>query len=379
MENCMATNTALIEKREDLKRRLAAGEYKTLVDVFLTSFSRLIQRLTRRSSPIPVWLTTIILSFISASICIAALYLAGELTVTPNYFERLGIEYRLGIVWAISINVLLFVDIALFNFYINRIFALWQNHMLDATESVTSLEKFNNWLQKVCNRRLHFLVIIIVGMSFSLVIGAVIFLWNHFIGSGSTFGLVMMSILISSSVYLFWMAILLSVTLLGYELKLFPADPSSSELISRLSKELSFFVYIVAVSGAVGALTTALTGKLRLILGIAQVILVWLPLIAMFILNQMSLSSIIRRIKWKTLNEIQIKVEKLQASKGFGNQETMNSINRLMDYHDRVKATRNSTLNSDAILGFINSLLLPLLAFILGNLDLVWKLFGRTP
>jgi hypothetical protein len=32
----MAKDTALIKKREELKRRLAEGEYKTLVDVVLT-------------------------------------------------------------------------------------------------------------------------------------------------------------------------------------------------------------------------------------------------------------------------------------------------------------------------------------------------------
>jgi hypothetical protein len=44
-----------------------------------------------------------------------------------------------------------------------------------------------------------------------------------------------------------------------------------------------------------------------------------------------------------------------------------------------VKATRNSAIDLNAILGFINSLLLPLLAFLLANLDLVLKLFGIKP
>ncbi len=47
-----------------------------------------------------------------------------------------------------------------------------------------------------------------------------------------------------------------------------------------------------------------------------------------------------------------------------------------MDYHDRVKATRNSVLNLRAGLNFLNSLLIPLLAFILANLEKVLDLFG---
>jgi hypothetical protein len=99
----------------------------------------------------------------------------------------------------------------------------------------------------------------------------------------------------------------------------------------------------------------------------------------MFITNQNSLSKIIRRAKWKALNEIQAKVEKLQVVENFENKETMDAINRLMDYHDRVNATRNSALDFRTYLNFINSLLLPLLAFILGNLDLVLNLFARRP
>jgi len=84
-------------------------------------------------------------------------------------------------------------------------------------------------------------------------------------------------------------------------------------------------------------------------------------------------------VKWNTLNEIQARVQNLQATKNYENKETMDSIKRLMEYHNQVKATRNSAIDFSAILGFINSLLLPLLAFALGNLDLVLNLFSGNP
>jgi len=104
-----------------------------------------------------------------------------------------------------------------------------------------------------------------------------------------------------------------------------------------------------------------------------------LSIIAVFVLNQSSLSSLVRHAKWKTLNEIQAKVEKLQSAKKFSDQESMDAINRLLDYHDRVNKTRNSALDLRTYLNFINSLLLPLLAFILGNLDLLKTFFTRQP
>jgi hypothetical protein len=41
---------------------------------------------------------------------------------------------------------------------------------------------------------------------------------------------------------------------------------------------------------------------------------------------------------------------------------------KLMDYHDRISNTPNSALNLRSSLNFLNSLLLPVLAFLIGNL-----------
>jgi hypothetical protein len=56
----------------------------------------------------------------------------------------------------------------------------------------------------------------------------------------------------------------------------------------------------------------------------------------------------------------------------------MEAINRLLDYHDRVKDTRGSALDLRASLNFLNSLLLPPLAFLLADLDRLLALF-KTP
>ena len=147
------------------------------------------------------------------------------------------------------------------------------------------------------------------------------------------------------------MVILLSERLRRYDLTLYAADPSSSEIISRLSSELGFLVYYVAFFAAIITLGISVMGFLPSI-GIGIVLFLWLPIAILFLLNQTSLSSIIRRAKWKTLNEVQAKIEKLRTSKSFGNQETMDAIKRLMDYHDRVRATRDSALDLGIYLSF---------------------------
>jgi hypothetical protein len=47
-----------------------------------------------------------------------------------------------------------------------------------------------------------------------------------------------------------------------------------------------------------------------------------------------------------------------------------------LNYHDRIATTRNSALNLRTGLSFVNSLLLPLLAFVLGNLDKIFALLN---
>jgi hypothetical protein len=375
----MTTDTALIEKREELKRRLAAGEYKTLVDILLERLDRLIRKITRQSKALPIWFITGIFCFVLTLIAFMAIYVAGDWSNIVHLVGLIGFDQRALVLRMLFNYVFYIASAVVINQYIGGIFIFWRDNMLDVTESVASLEQFEDWLEKVCNWRWHFLTATIGGLlGGSYVVAIVGARLGAFIGYSSTFISIVITIFFMAFLYLFMMIILLSARLRRYDLKLFAADPSNSELVSRLSGELSFGIYLVALFASIQTLSTGITGFLPTV-GILLVVILWLPIIAMFVLNQTSLSSILRRAKWKTLNEIQAKVEKLQAMENFEDKETMDAINRLMDYHDRVKATRNSALDLNTTLNFIKSLLLPLLAFILGNLDLVLKLFSRNP
>ena len=376
----MTTDTALIEKREELKRRLTVGEYKTLVDVFLAWTNRVIQKITRQTKPLPLWLMTVFLGLVINLIFSGVVYISGNLITIRHITEMFGIGYGLYfLLVSNSVFIIAITPVIIINQFIHRVIVLWRDDILDATESVQSLQEFEDWLEKVCNLRLHFLVVIFVGLLTSF---AMLAITNTqvgvFSGYGSIFGIISPNMVGASFVYQFTMVILLQIMLRSYDLKLFAADPATSELLSRLSGELTFIVYFIAFFSAFLTLGNVVIGTFRTV-GIFLVLVLWLPIIAMFILNQTSLSGIVRRAKWKSLNEVQAKIEKLRTSKSFGSPQTMDTISKLMDYHDRVKATRNSALNSGAILSFVNSLLLPLLAFLLGNLDKLMTLLPQRP
>src|ERR1051325_3312076 len=111
----MTTDTALIEKREELKRKLTAGEYKTLADVFLVSSDQAFQKITGRSKPLSIWLIFTSSSLALIVVGLAAIYVAGDWTNLLRYFDLLELTYGIGILWMIlnsimSISTLIAID-----------------------------------------------------------------------------------------------------------------------------------------------------------------------------------------------------------------------------------------------------------------------------
>jgi len=377
----MATDKALIEKREELKRQLSAGEYKTLIDIFLEWCDRMLRKLTGRPKPLPTWLLTFVVMLAVNGIGFGAISVANDLKSIRELGGLLGVgnPFGVGFLLRLLVTVLSIATVTILNRALGRIFSLWRNHILDATETIQSLTRFEDWLKKTCNVRSHLLVTILGGLfvsSFVVYINSSLI--NSYIGFGFTFDVILTDFFIAAFCYQILMIILLPVLLHSYDLKLFESDPSNSEVVARLSGELGYFVQLIAVYAAIITLANFIFGMLQAG-GIFVVLALWLPIIAMFTENHASLASVIRRVKWRTLNDVQARIAKLRASRNFGSPKTMDAINKLMNYHDRVLATRNSALDVRAYLGFVNSLLLPLLAFILGNLDLVFNLVARKP
>jgi len=104
------------------------------------------------------------------------------------------------------------------------------------------------------------------------------------------------------------------------------------------------------------------------------VVIVWIPTVIQFIANQAALKKIITNAKLQTLNRLQMQIRTLQSGDlGGAPDGTISRINQLMDLYDRIKGKPNSILNLNTGLGFLNQMMLPLLGWLLGNVD---KLLG---
>ena len=370
----MTTDTALIEKREELKRRLAAGEYKTLVDVLLDGLGRIIQKITRYPRPISHWVSSAIL-FLIILLIPATLDRLGEpiLFTTPTATLFPGF-FLLRILLGYS-NIAIMVAA---NIYLHRVFTTFNESILDNVESVNTIDDFEHWLISVCNRRVHFAMSVLGGALLGAYLIFTLVASDILVPLGTAIATLLLSIFSLAFMYLLIYMVILSARIGSYRLKLYIANPGSSEVISKIAGLLGNFLYLVAMYAAFITLAVALTGFFTRT-SVVLLPVFWLPILAMFVLNRRSISSIINRAKWKTLNEIQERVEQMHTSKKLGEKETMETINRLIDYYDRIKNARNSTFDRDMILNLINSLLFPLLAFLLGNLDKLMALLPQRP
>ncbi len=166
-----------------------------------------------------------------------------------------------------------------------------------------------------------------------------------------------------------------------FHFDLYEPDPSSSEIVGQLSRLLTFILYVTMAYIVWLTLGLAYIGVLTPdspMPGLIFSLFVWAPTVMLYAAGQFHLSDVITRAKWKMLNEIQTKVEELYAEQQIPDAATLDRLGKLMDYHDRIKDTPNSALNFRASLNFLNSLLLPILAFVAANLKDVVGLF-RSP
>ncbi len=179
-----------------------------------------------------------------------------------------------------------------------------------------------------------------------------------------------------ASYYLLYL-LSLSLHLGGYDFKVYTLDPRNSEIIEDISSLVTTFVYLIAAFMAVVTTVLVLTGWATLPVITPATIITWIAVVALYAVNHYALAKIITRAKWKTLNSIQMQIEAIHNQGHPAQKETAEAIDRLMNYHDRIRGTPNSAFNFRAGLNFVNSLLLPLLAFLLSNLKGLIQLIGK--
>jgi hypothetical protein len=354
------TERSNLVDRGELQQQLAAGEFKTSIDVILAPAGWLLQKLLRRKKPPTFWINAFFIALLISIIAyVSSLFTGG---VSPVGYRTIGFG-----------GLLIFLSLGITKSAFDRTFRTLHSKLLDGLESNIGLTGLKAWLVNVGDIRKPALVglfVYVANVVFVIpdpvetpieliIMGGVLFLWTGFV------------------LYYTFLFVQLPLRLGRCQFKLHAEEPVSTEVLVDWSGMMNFAAYMLAFSLATGTLFTVTVTTFTL-KTLTFLILRWIPLIAIFIVNQIAISGIVTRSKRKSLSEVEAQMAKIRPRSIPPDHETMETLLHLWDYHDRIKDTRNSTLDVTGIINFVNTLLIPLLAFLIANREIIFEFLGWT-
>lgn len=359
----MTENNEVTRKRQEIKAEIDGGKYRSLARVILDGTGRIIQRLTFSEEPPSFWYSSLVFAVGTLAFCLLpAVFFGRPITnIPPELVLKLSFVGLIGILFGSA----LFIAAAITH---NRLVTTLYDRVLDAIQSDDDLNDLRSWLTTSFNMQGQLLL--------SLVPALVIFpLLNFLVGvlldAHFDITVYVVATVAGFQAFVAVPVVFASFTMphrLGnYQLKLFSADPGSSEVIDSLSDTINSILLTMGVLLAFFSVGIALLiiPKGTETFGLVALAVPWGLLIVVFISGQYALAKIINKAKWKTLNDIQAQIETLQEQAEILSEKTLGHINELLDYHNRIRTTRNSALDMRAGLSLLQSLLLPLLGLLL--------------
>lgn len=360
----MNKDTELTAKRNWLKHEITTGIDSMLEGLIFDRVSRILQSLSGKPNPPPLYFITAVIALL--------LMLPGLLATTTlgeeEQFQRIGL---------INFVYLGFSLIALIAARINLkyFFANVRDFVVDSIKSSDDLSMLDHALSKFWSIKSAWLF----GLVFGLILATAIVKFTSdstgsFVGVGITVTTILASTLNGVVVYYVFQMLFLPWSLSQYHYELHEPNPSHSVVIIQLSDSFNAYTYILAIYAAIFTLwvgSNPITASSNAIVLFTN----WLPLVAQFIGNHMSMSKIIRTAKWENLARIEHQIRSLQNESSGKDSKSSKLITELSDYHERVSKTPNSALDIGTGLSFLNQLLLPLLAFGITNWNKILDFF----
>ncbi len=360
--------TTLQKKKNHLKSKLASGIYEPLPGMLINSVARFFhQRLGLKEAP-PSLFSALLIALLTFLVG-WGISLALNETLPPLLFEvSLGIAAMGGLV--------VFANKTMIDMFLST----FQGSPVEAIKLAENLDDLEKWLNKNFDYRLPLLFSAVAGPLLGIFL---LIQWNVINGIktlyiGPLFIFVVAGFLVVISLYyLYPLYLVLPNRLSRYKFDMYKADPSSSEVTIRLSNLFTTIMYITIVYLILVTTFFAALHLLNQQTIISLGVLVWAPTVGLYLGCQFNLSKVITNSKWDTLNEIQASIESLQASQAIPSAETLEHLDKLMNYHDRILATPNSALNVRSSVNALNSILLPLITLILANWETIRKLLPK--
>lgn len=366
----MAENDGLAVKHQQLKTEIKSGKYKSLGGFMIDGIGHLVQKIPFSKKHPPIWYNSSIFVLLTMLVCFLVSFVFGGDAPILSKEEtwRIAITGLLGILLA---PLTVIVGIIMHR----ELLTILDNEIIEAIETQDHLGDLQHWLAKTFNLKSELINSLVPAVIF---FSTLIYLREIFSGVYLGAGVYLIAIiagfetLTALSVFLASFALLYRLS--QYQLKLFAIDPSSSKIIDRLSEMINSIMLVTAVFltilSILGFVGNPMTVSVLFLLP-------WIVILGVFVNSHYALSKIIRKSKWQILADIQSQIESLQAKSEIISEETLSHINKLMDYHNRIRATRNSAIDIRSGFSLLQSFLLPIIGLLLANLPNILDIISR--
>lgn len=355
-------STSIVKMRKKMKLEVSNRSGSNLPTVMICVTDNLIRRISGSKDTLPLWYVVLFLALVIQLPTLLVTLLLKE-------FDQWSV---LGVIWIGYIEVGLLAAMMAYN-QIHHIVHALTTWLIDSIHEEDDLIDLEESLDEFFNIR-KFGINTILFSAFWCVTFSTIFSWylGKFIGFGLASGTIVYGFVAGAGyVYLPWL-IQFSSRLGRYEFDLFALMPAHSEIIARLKNFFNFQMY-----GIMGYfLVCTIVAVINIWAEVLVVIVAWIPATLLFIFYQNSLRQIIIKSKWKYLKKLQMQITNLSERRD-PKRTTIEAINVLMDHHERVRLTPNSTMDLRSVLTFLNQLMLPIIGFFLANIDKIIKFLSK--
>jgi hypothetical protein len=366
----MAENDELAVKRQQIKTEIQGGKYKSLGRVMIDGVGNLVQKIPFSKTHPPFWYNSLLFTLLTMLVCfLVSIVFGGD---APALSEE---EARRIIITGVS-GILLAPLIAIIGVVVHsKLLKTLDKEIVEAIERQEDLDDLQNWLKKTFNLKSELAKSLVLAIVF---FSTGIYLRELFSGEHLGVGVYIVAIITGFEALTALSVFLASFALLNrlsqYQIKLFAIDPSSSKVIDRLSEMINSIMLVTAVLLTLFSILAFIGNPLAVAVFL---LLPWIVIISIFISSHYALAKIIRKSKWQILANIQSQIETLQAKSEIISEESLSHINKLMDYHNRIRATRNSAIDIRSGFSLLQSFLLPVIGLLLANLLNILDIMSR--
>lgn len=352
--------TSTYQDELERTRKILANPESTLPALIFSTTGRIVCKITRRKQPLPWQYNFMVLALV---VQLPTLFISLLLNETVQW-------NKLGFLWMGYLELGLFAS-ALAHVAVFYVYRNMNMYVVDTIQKKGDLVDLQEVFARVGSRKNSAIFTIIFTIfwcaSFSWLLSDYI---HQFIGIGLFIGTIIFGLLTGPAVYLEACYYFFITHLGNYSYLLNETSPAHSQVIYRISRIITVLIYSIALFIAFATAAVGFNGGAVVL----AVLIGWAPTIVYFFASQLSISRIITIAKWKTLNRIQEQIRALNNG-DITSKDNIDAINRLMDYHERVRATPNSTLGIGTGLNLLNQLALPIVGLLFANMDKLKNIF----